>query len=144
MQLEAAKQTTDIAKGISVGLYDVGKDFVTGVWDFVTDPGETVEGVANSIMHPIKTYKYISKSISDSYERDMVNGDAYSRAHWVLYALSNRHISSKVEFINPPGRHHRAPSSKRAHNEIIDTSLDYDTFVRRLQMWSHYRYKGGV
>ncbi|WP_411738915.1 ribonuclease YeeF family protein [Peribacillus sp. S4] len=87
MQLEASKQTADIAKGIGVGLYDVGKDFVTGVWDFVTDPGETVEGVANSIMHPIKTYKYISKSISDSYERDMVNGDAYSRSHWVSYAL---------------------------------------------------------
>ncbi|WP_249595683.1 T7SS effector LXG polymorphic toxin [Peribacillus frigoritolerans] len=87
MQLEAAKQTVDITKGIGVGLYDIGKDFVTGVWDFVTDPGETVEGVANSIMHPIKTYKYISKSISDSYERDMVNGDAYSRAHWVSYAL---------------------------------------------------------
>jgi predicted ribonuclease toxin of YeeF-YezG toxin-antitoxin module len=87
MQLKAAKQTADIAKGIGVGLYDVGKDFVTGVWDIVTDPGETVEGVANSIMHPIKTYKYISKSISDSYERDMVNGDAYSRAHWVSYAL---------------------------------------------------------
>ncbi|MFE4352047.1 T7SS effector LXG polymorphic toxin [Peribacillus butanolivorans] len=87
MQLEASKQTADIAKGIGIGLYDVGKDFVTGVWDFVTDPGETIEGVANSIMHPIKTYKYISRSISDSYERDMVNGDAYSRAHWVSYAL---------------------------------------------------------
>ncbi|MFF2496842.1 ribonuclease YeeF family protein [Peribacillus sp. NPDC058075] len=87
MQLEAAKQTADIAKGIGVGLYDVGKDFVSGVWDFVTDPGQTVEGVVNSIMHPIQTYKYISKSISDSYERDMVNGDAYSRSHWVTYAL---------------------------------------------------------
>ncbi|MFF2457653.1 T7SS effector LXG polymorphic toxin [Peribacillus simplex] len=87
MQLESAKQTADIAKGIGVGLFDVGKDFVTGVWDFVTDPGEVVEGVANSIMHPIQTYKYISKSISDSYERDMVNGDAYSRSHWVTYAL---------------------------------------------------------
>jgi predicted ribonuclease toxin of YeeF-YezG toxin-antitoxin module len=87
MQLEAAKQTADIAKGIGVGLFDVGKDFVTGVWDFVSNPGETVEGVANSIMHPIQTYKYISKSISDSYERDMVNGDAYSRSHWVTYAL---------------------------------------------------------
>ncbi|WP_342602828.1 T7SS effector LXG polymorphic toxin [Peribacillus sp. FSL E2-0159] len=87
MQLEAAKQTADIAKGIGVGLYDVGKDFVTGVWDFVTDPEDTVEGVVNSILHPIQTYKYISKSISDSYEKDMVNGDAYSRAHWVSYAL---------------------------------------------------------
>ncbi|MFE4243893.1 hypothetical protein ACFRK4_29725, partial [Peribacillus butanolivorans] len=87
MQLEASKQTADIAKGIGVGLYDVGKDFVTGVWDFVTNPGEAIEGVANSIMHPVKTYKYISKAISDSYERDMVNGDAYSRSHWVTYAL---------------------------------------------------------
>ncbi|MGE7767282.1 ribonuclease YeeF family protein [Peribacillus sp. NPDC096540] len=87
MQLEAAKQTADIAKGIGLGLFDVGKDFVTGIWGLVTDPGEAIEGVANSIMHPVKTYKYISKAISDSYERDMVNGDAYSRSHWVTYAL---------------------------------------------------------
>ncbi|WP_339200742.1 hypothetical protein [Peribacillus sp. FSL P2-0133] len=25
----------------------IGKDFVTGVWDFVTDSGETIEGMAN-------------------------------------------------------------------------------------------------
>ncbi|MFD9625384.1 T7SS effector LXG polymorphic toxin [Peribacillus muralis] len=87
MQLENAKQTADIAKGIGVGLFDVGKDFVTGIYDLVTDPGQAVEGVANSIMHPIETYKYISKAISDSYERDMINGDAYSRSHWVTYAL---------------------------------------------------------
>lgn len=87
MQLENAKQTADIAKGIGVGLFDVGKDFVTGIWDLVTDPGQAVEGVANSILHPIQTYKYISKAISDSYERDMINGDAYSRSHWVTYAL---------------------------------------------------------
>ncbi|KWW21754.1 hypothetical protein AS888_04425 [Peribacillus simplex] len=87
MQLENAKQTADIAKGIGVGLFDVGKDFVTGIYDLVTDPGQAVEGVANSILHPIQTYTYISKAISDSYERDMVNGDAYSRSHWVTYAL---------------------------------------------------------
>ncbi|MCK1992173.1 hypothetical protein GW626_17615 [Peribacillus muralis] len=87
MQLESAKQTADIAKGIGTGLFDVGKDFVTGIYDLVTDPGQVVEGVANSIMHPIETYKYISKAISDSYERDMINGDAYSRSHWVTYAL---------------------------------------------------------
>jgi predicted ribonuclease toxin of YeeF-YezG toxin-antitoxin module len=69
----------------------IDKDFVTGIYDFVTDPEETIEGVANSIMNPIKTYIY--KSISDSYERDMVNGDIYSRAHWVSYALSNVVIS---------------------------------------------------
>ena len=83
MQLENA----NIAKGIGVGLFDVGKDFVTGIWDLVTDPVQAVEGVANSILHPIQTYTYISKAISDSYERDMINGDAYSRSHWVTYAL---------------------------------------------------------
>lgn len=71
----------------------IDKEFVTGIYDFVTDPEETIEGVANSIMNPIKTYKYIYNSISDTYERDMVNGDTYSRAHWVSYALSTVVIS---------------------------------------------------
>ena len=47
IQLEQAKQmeeagevTWDILKGAGVGLYDVGKDTVTGLWDFITDPGK--------------------------------------------------------------------------------------------------------
>lgn len=87
LHLETSRQTIEIAKGVGVGLYDAGKDFVGGAWDFVTNPGESLEGMANSISHPVQTYKYISQSIKDSYERDMVNGDAYSRAHWVSYAL---------------------------------------------------------
>ncbi|MFY0779892.1 hypothetical protein AB1K18_06255 [Peribacillus simplex] len=54
MQLETSKQTADIAKGIGVGLYDVGEEYVKGVWNFVTNPGESIEIVANSIIHPIK------------------------------------------------------------------------------------------
>ncbi|MCZ6914341.1 MAG: T7SS effector LXG polymorphic toxin, partial [Rickettsia endosymbiont of Ixodes persulcatus] len=87
LQVETSKQTIEIAKGVGVGLYDAGKDFVVGTWNFVTNPGEILGGMANSIIHPVQTYKYISKSIKDSYERDMVNGDAYSRAHWVSYGL---------------------------------------------------------
>lgn len=49
MQLEVSKQRHTL-KGIGLGLYN---EFVAGVWDFVTDPRETVEGVANSIVHPI-------------------------------------------------------------------------------------------
>jgi RHS repeat-associated protein len=52
----------------------------------------------------------------------------------------------EVEFINPVGRHGRRGSTK-AHNEIlkiIDTSQDYDTFVRRLQNWANYRLPDGV
>ncbi|MFJ7747638.1 HNH/ENDO VII family nuclease [Peribacillus sp. NPDC097295] len=87
IQLETNRQTTEIAKGVGVGLYDAGKDFVVGTWNFVTNPGESLKGMANSIVHPVHTYEYISKSIKDSYERDMVNGDTYSRAHWVSYAI---------------------------------------------------------
>lgn len=54
LQLETSKQTADIAKGIGVGLYDVGEEYVKGVWNFVTNPGESIEIVANSIIHPIK------------------------------------------------------------------------------------------
>ena len=86
IELETGKQSLETLKGIGVGLFDAGKDLVTGVWNFVTKPEETVEGVIQSVIHPVETFNYIKKSITDSYERDMVNGDAYSRAHWVSYA----------------------------------------------------------
>ncbi len=37
--------------------------------------------------------------------------------------------------------------STKAHNEllgIIDTSIDYNIFVRRLNNWANYRLKGGA
>ncbi|USK68815.1 T7SS effector LXG polymorphic toxin [Peribacillus asahii] len=87
IELETAKQNAEMAKGIGKGLYDVGKDLVTGIYDFVTYPKETIESVVHAATHPKETYNYLSKAISDSYERDMVNGDAYSRAYWVTYAV---------------------------------------------------------
>ncbi|MGG3571861.1 T7SS effector LXG polymorphic toxin [Bacillus gobiensis] len=87
VQMAQSLQMGDIFKGVGVGLFDAGKDFVVGIYDFVTNPGGTVEAVVNSVTHPEDTYNQISKAIADSYERDMVNGDAYSRSHWVSYAL---------------------------------------------------------
>ncbi|WP_259407310.1 HNH endonuclease, partial [Bacillus safensis] len=85
-QEEASEGFVDVVKGAAVGLYDVAKDTVTGIYDLVTDPGGAVESVVTAVSHPIETSKAIGKSISDSYERDMVNGDSFSRAHWVSYA----------------------------------------------------------
>jgi predicted ribonuclease toxin of YeeF-YezG toxin-antitoxin module len=39
------------------------------------------------VAHPIKTYEAISAAIEESYQKDMVNGDTYSRARWVSYAV---------------------------------------------------------
>ena len=57
-----------------------------------------------------------------------------------------RTLIKDVEFVNPIGRHGDFGST-RAHNEllgIIDSSLNYETFVRRLRNWANYRLKGGV
>ncbi|WP_163094030.1 ribonuclease YeeF family protein, partial [Bacillus velezensis] len=96
IQLEQAKQmeeagevTWDILKGAGVGLYDVGKDTVTGLWDFITDPGETLSALGNAVLHPVKTYDAVKAAIEESYQKDMVNGDAYSRSRWVTYAVGS-------------------------------------------------------
>ncbi|WRU97849.1 pre-toxin TG domain-containing protein (plasmid) [Priestia filamentosa] len=57
-----------------------------------------------------------------------------------------RTLTKDVEFVNPVGRHGFEGSGK-AHKEllnIIDHSLDYDTFKRKLRNWAHYRLKGGI
>ncbi|MED4842764.1 ribonuclease YeeF family protein [Bacillus atrophaeus] len=94
MQLEQAKQLEEagetiweVIKGAGVGVYDVGKDTVTGLWDLVTKPDEVIEGIVGAVAHPVDTYNAISTAIEESYQKDMVNGDAYSRARWVTYAL---------------------------------------------------------
>ncbi|ALV02481.1 T7SS effector LXG polymorphic toxin [Bacillus velezensis] len=94
IQLEQAKQmeeagevTWDILKGAGVGLYDVGKDTVTGLWQLISKPDEVVEGIIGAVAHPINTYNAISTAIEESYQKDMVNGDAYSRSRWVTYAI---------------------------------------------------------
>ncbi|QWQ26713.1 hypothetical protein JNUCC22_10015 [Bacillus sp. JNUCC-22] len=100
IQLEQAKQmeeagevTWDILKGAGVGLYDVGKDTVTGLWDFITDPGETLLALGNAVLHPVKTYDAVSAAIEESYQNDMVNGDAYSRSRWVTYAIGSAAVA---------------------------------------------------
>ncbi|WP_262417724.1 hypothetical protein, partial [Bacillus sp. YC2] len=86
-QIENTRELTDGFKGVAVGLYDVGKDTVTGLWDLVTDPGGTVKAITGAVAHPIKTYDAISAAIADSYQKEMVNGDTYSRSRWVTYAI---------------------------------------------------------
>ncbi|MGD2404607.1 T7SS effector LXG polymorphic toxin [Bacillus velezensis] len=100
IQLEQAKQleeagevTWDILKGAGVGLYDVGKDTVTGLWDFIIDPGETLSALGNAVLHPVKTYDAVSAAIEESYQKDMVNGDAYSRSRWVTYAIGSAAVA---------------------------------------------------
>src|SRR5699024_7740337 len=81
-------------KGAGLGIYDVGKDTVVGIYDMITDPQGTAESLYQAASHPIDTGKYIAQAISDLYKRDMLKGDAESRAHWVTYALGT-HVGTK-------------------------------------------------
>ena len=69
--------------------------------------------------------------------------------NWGVNAEQTRDLRtaiSDVEFINPVGKHGQLGSTT-AHNEllgIIDSSVDYDMFIRRLNNWANYRLKGGV
>ncbi|MGM9966254.1 MAG: T7SS effector LXG polymorphic toxin, partial [Rummeliibacillus sp.] len=77
----------ETAEGIKNGAYKAGKEFVKGLFNFVLHPVKTIESTIDALAHPIETFDFLSTAIRDSYERDVINGDAKSRAEWFSYAL---------------------------------------------------------
>lgn len=151
LQLEQMNQEKDILKGIGVGLKDVVVDTATGIWDTVTKPGETLEGIGQTIMHPVKTFNIIKKGIEDSYQRDMVNGDSYSRARWVTYAIGMAGASivgtkgaDKVGKVSKAGKIGKAGAkvkdvskkgSKKAADKITKDIKDFKNLLPKLQIF---------
>ncbi|MEC3653059.1 T7SS effector LXG polymorphic toxin [Bacillus subtilis] len=104
VQLEQAKQleevgetTWEVLKGVGVGLYDVAKDTVTGVKDLAVGAWEfsqlsEEQKLAKTISTLLKTPSYakiIWTNIADSWNDKMVNGDAYSRSHYITYVVGS-------------------------------------------------------
>ncbi|GGB48336.1 putative ribonuclease YokI [Lentibacillus populi] len=85
--VELGKGIVNTSKGAAIGVYDVGKDTLVGIGNTIIHPVETVDSTATMVIHPVETGKYIGNAIAESFERDMINGDAESRSHWVTYAL---------------------------------------------------------
>ncbi|WP_443111396.1 T7SS effector LXG polymorphic toxin [Bacillus sp. AGSP2] len=96
IQLETAKQEAKILKGIGEGLYDFGKDTALGVKDMILNAPETINSVYkflnSSPTQQLATVTFtgvnIWAALSDSWKRDMVNGDAESRSRWITYSLA--------------------------------------------------------
>src|SRR5699024_1355870 len=84
--MKGLKFAGSTAKGIGTGVYDVGEETVVGVYNTVAHPIQTGSAMWDAVSHPIDTSKYIINAIEESYDRDMVDGDAESRAKWVTYA----------------------------------------------------------
>ncbi|UYP21682.1 T7SS effector LXG polymorphic toxin [Bacillus velezensis] len=97
-QLEEVGETTwEVLKGVGVGLYDVAKDTVTGVKDLAVGTWEfsqlsEEQKLAKTISAVLKTPSYakiIWTNIADSWNDKMVNGDAYSRSHYITYVVGS-------------------------------------------------------
>nr|WGD92693.1 T7SS effector LXG polymorphic toxin [Bacillus subtilis] len=97
-QLEEVGETTwEVLKGVGVGLYDVAKDTVTGVKDLAVGAWEfsqlsEEQKLTKTISTVLKTPSYakiIWTNIADSWNDKMVNGDAYSRSHYITYVVGN-------------------------------------------------------
>lgn len=75
------------------GMGDAVVDTAEGIWHVVTHPIDTLEGLISSLSHPIDTWNAIKTAVIDSWEKDVVNGDADSRAKWFGYAIGQVALS---------------------------------------------------
>ncbi|MGE9752991.1 T7SS effector LXG polymorphic toxin [Bacillus inaquosorum] len=104
MQIEQAKQfkeardiTWDIVKGVGVAAFDVAKDTIVGAKDLAVGTWEFSQlseeqkllKMTGAIIETPAYAKIIWKDLSDSWNDKMVNGDAYSRAHFITYAVGS-------------------------------------------------------
>ncbi|KND06263.1 hypothetical protein ACJ43_18015, partial [Bacillus paralicheniformis] len=86
-QIEGARDFGNAIKGSAEGLKNAVVDTAVGLWDMVVHADETIEGINFTLHHPDVTFNIIKKGIEDSYQRDVVNGDSYTRARWFSYAV---------------------------------------------------------
>jgi len=94
---EVVKTYKAIGKGQLDAKLDLVKDLCGEVKKFAAHPigyvndsiAGTVEGVANLALHPVKTITAIKDSVKDSFEKDVINGDAYSRSYWLTDTTHN-------------------------------------------------------
>ncbi len=71
------------------GLWEFTKDTATGLWNvLMTPPEQVLYDMGAAVINYDETYAQISSAIASSYERDMVNGNDYTRARWVTYAIA--------------------------------------------------------
>ncbi|SCZ03969.1 hypothetical protein SAMN02787078_03798, partial [Lysinibacillus sp. SG9] len=86
-------QQTQKSKGKFDATVDVAKNTYNDVKKLVTDPigvvKETTDSLKNFASDPLVAVKTIGGSIEDSFEKDVIHGNDYSRAYWGTKATLN-------------------------------------------------------
>ncbi|MEC1682803.1 T7SS effector LXG polymorphic toxin [Bacillus mojavensis] len=95
--INVGKTAFDIIDGVNDGINDTIddtiygiKDLVVGAWEYSQLPMELKLTKTITTVLSVPSYpKIIWTNISDSWNDKMINGDAYTRAHYISYAIGN-------------------------------------------------------
>ncbi|MEG7335467.1 ribonuclease YeeF family protein [Bacillus sp. 0102A] len=95
--INAGKTAFNIIDGVNDGINDTiddtiygMKDLVVGAWEYSQLPMELKLTKTITTVLSVPSYpKIIWTNISDSWNDKMINGDAYTRAHYISYAIGN-------------------------------------------------------
>ncbi|MFT4402378.1 T7SS effector LXG polymorphic toxin [Bacillus sp. SW14] len=107
-QQETGRMLVEGGKGVIVGLWDAGKDIVTGacnlavgaydlaVWSYraqgrmgIEEQVKAGQELQNVIYSAPETFEYMVDSFKTSWNDNMVHGDVYSRSHYITYAVAS-------------------------------------------------------
>ncbi|AME06567.1 T7SS effector LXG polymorphic toxin [Bacillus siamensis] len=102
VQLKAMRQAgqmlVDGAKGITLGIWDAGKDAVIGAYDFAIwlqraqghagtiEQAKAGQELIGAIYNAPETFDYMVQSFKTSWNENIIHGDTYSRTHYIAYA----------------------------------------------------------
>ncbi|MEC1289071.1 T7SS effector LXG polymorphic toxin [Bacillus mojavensis] len=95
--INVGKTAFDIIDGVNDGINDTIddtiygiKDLVAGAWEYSQLPMELKLTKTITTVLSVPSYpKIIWTNIADSWNDKMINGDAYTRAHYISYAIGN-------------------------------------------------------
>jgi len=117
------KVVGDVLVGIVEGVAKAIADIFTGLFDLLknlfTDPIGFFGGLATAIMNPIDTVTQMWGAVEAAWERDVINGDARSRASFFSYTVVSVVGLKGVDKIGKAGKVGNAASK-------ADTTLPYN------------------
>ncbi|RYL87036.1 ribonuclease YeeF family protein [Sporolactobacillus sp. THM19-2] len=132
----------EIQYGIRDGAKDAVKDTVSGLWEAATNPVETLKGTWHAMTHPIQTADLIKNALVQSFDKEMVHGNAYTRTRWVTYALTTLATSAvgtkSVDKISKAAKAGKSGEAAGKANAAIKTTRTRGTewVNQKLDQWS--------
>ena len=129
------KVVGDVLVGIAEGVAKAITDIFTGMFDLLknlfTDPIGFFGGLATAIMNPIDTATQMWGAVEVAWERDVINGDARSRASFFSYAVVSVVGLKGVDKLGKVGK--VGTASSKADNALPYNAMSTDKLKETLK-----------